>query len=86
MWQEHFEKEGFYSWNVTVARKKIVVKITPEDLQRFVNWDTSLIWDQFPPATDVLTLHGLQDETVPPWVISRYLNWKKKKKITLIIY
>jgi len=67
IWQEHFKKQGFYSWDVTVARKKFAVKITPEDLQKFVDWDTSLIWDHFPSTTDVLTLHGLQDETVPPY-------------------
>ena len=31
-------------------------------------------------VTDVLTLYGLQDKTVPPWVISRYLNEKKLKE------
>jgi hypothetical protein len=88
LWQEHFETQGFYTWNVTVAGKKIVAKIAPEDVQKFANWDTSLIWDQFPSATDVLTLHGLEDKTVPPWVISRYLNRKKKRKekITLIYF
>ncbi|KAF8192177.1 ectomycorrhiza-regulated esterase [Pholiota molesta] len=67
VWREHFAKHGFYTWNVTVARQKIVAKITPEDLQTFVNWDTSFVWDQFPPAIDVLTLHGLSDKTVPPF-------------------
>lgn len=43
-------------------------KIFPEDLQEFVNWDTSIVWDRFPQTTDVLTLHGLADKTVPPYV------------------
>ena len=85
IWQEHFKKQGFYSWDVTVARKKLAVKITPQDLQKFVDWDTSLIWDHFPSATDVLTLHGLQDETVPPWVISRHLKKRRKKKVDVDI-
>ncbi|KAF8158490.1 ectomycorrhiza-regulated esterase [Crassisporium funariophilum] len=67
IWREHFAKHGFYTWNVTVARKQIVAKITPEDLENFVNWDTSIIWDQFPQTTDVLTVHGLSDKTVPPY-------------------
>jgi len=67
LWREHFIKQGFYTWNVTVARRKIEAKITPEDLQNFINWDTSLIWDHFPSTTDVLTLHGLRDTTVPPY-------------------
>jgi len=78
IWQENFAKQGFYTWNVTVARRKIVVRITPEDLQNFIDWDTSLIWDHFPSTTDVLTLHGLQDKTVPPWVIS--LSGRKKNQ------
>lgn len=53
-----------------MARKKITAKITPEDLENFVNWDTSFVWDAFPPTTDVLTLHGLSDKTVPPYVHS----------------
>ncbi|KAH9480227.1 hypothetical protein JR316_0006825 [Psilocybe cubensis] len=67
VWKEHFEKHGSYTWNVTVARKPVVATITPEDVQEFVSWDTSLVWDKFPQHTDVLTLHGLSDKTVPPY-------------------
>ncbi|KDR82423.1 hypothetical protein GALMADRAFT_237733 [Galerina marginata CBS 339.88] len=67
VWREHFARHGFYTWNVTVARKPIIAKITPEDVQSFVNWDTSFVWDEFPSTTDVLTLHGLADKTVPPY-------------------
>jgi len=67
IWQEHFAKHGFYTWNVTVAGKKFAAQVTPEDVENFANWDTSFVWDQFPSATDVLTLHGLQDQTVPPY-------------------
>ncbi|KAF8968918.1 Alpha/Beta hydrolase protein [Flammula alnicola] len=35
VWKEHFAKHGSYTWHVTVARQKIVAKITPEDLQNF---------------------------------------------------
>ncbi|KAF8904053.1 ectomycorrhiza-regulated esterase [Gymnopilus junonius] len=67
IWKGHFAKQGFYMWNVTVARKQITAIITPEDVQTFCNWDTSFVWDKFPQATDVLTLHGLSDATVPPY-------------------
>lgn len=67
VWREAFATHGSYTWNVTVARKKITAKITPEDLDNFVSWDTSFVWDAFPPSTDVLTLHGLSDKTVPPY-------------------
>lgn len=33
-----------------------------------MNWDTSLVWDRFPTDVHVLTIHGLNDATVPPYV------------------
>jgi len=66
IWKESFASHGFYTWNVTVARKQLSLKITPEDVEDFVKWDTSFVWDQFPQGTDVLTLHGLSDKMVPP--------------------
>jgi uncharacterized protein len=67
-WVEGFSKQGYYEWSVTVARKPILARINPEDLKEFVAWDTSFVWNDFPQHTDVLTVHGLQDATVPPWV------------------
>ncbi|PPR05400.1 hypothetical protein CVT24_008014 [Panaeolus cyanescens] len=67
IWRESFAKQGYHVWKVTVARKEIVARITPQDLDEFISWDTSFVWDQFPPTTDVLTLHGLADKTVPPY-------------------
>jgi len=67
LWRESIAKHGFYTWDLTVARKKITAKITQEDLQNFVNWDTSFVWDKFPQSIDVLSLHGLSDKTVPPY-------------------
>lgn len=49
-----------------MARKQVAVKIYPQDVEGFANWDTSIVWDHFPPTIDVLTLHGLSDKTVPP--------------------
>ena len=67
-WTEAIEKEGSFTWNVTVARKPLVASITARDLDEFVKFDTSVVWDQFPSHTDVLTLHGMSDQTVPPYV------------------
>lgn len=64
-WQEAFQKDGFYAWNVTVARKQLTAKITPESVEDFCTWDTSFVWEQFPKETDVLTIHGTADKTVP---------------------
>jgi len=67
VWTESFKKQGYHIWNVVVARKQITAKIRPEDLQSFISWDSSVVWDKFPQATDVLTLHGLSDKTVSPY-------------------
>ncbi|KAJ7465127.1 Alpha/Beta hydrolase protein [Mycena latifolia] len=56
-WQEAFVADGYYDWTTTVARKPVI----------FVNWDTSFVWDQFPAKIHVLTIHGLSDNTVPPY-------------------
>lgn len=61
-----FLQHGHYKWHVTVARKPVVGIIYPGDLDQFASWDTSIVWDQFPGQTDVLTVHGLKDATVPP--------------------
>ncbi|KAF9522581.1 ectomycorrhiza-regulated esterase [Crepidotus variabilis] len=66
-WEEDFTKQGYFTWNVTVARKQVSAKIRPEDLHKFVTWDTSFVWDRFPQETDVLSIHGLSDKTVPPY-------------------
>ncbi|TFK20412.1 alpha/beta-hydrolase [Coprinopsis marcescibilis] len=67
LWLEAFKKQGFYEWEASVARKKIRVTVTPDDLKSFVNWDTSFVWTQFPSHTHVLSVHGLQDRVVPPY-------------------
>ncbi|KAG6879335.1 hypothetical protein C0992_003469 [Termitomyces sp. T32_za158] len=68
-WKASFKKQGYYDWKVTVAKKRVTVKIFPEDLENTTKWDTSIVWDQFPQNIDVLTLHGLADSTVPPCVV-----------------
>jgi len=65
--QESFAEGGRHSWTVPVAGKKITVDIYPEDIEQFTKWDTSIVWDHFPPTVDVLTLHGLSDQVVPPY-------------------
>ncbi|KAG6919610.1 hypothetical protein DXG01_003474 [Tephrocybe rancida] len=66
VWKAHFDKQGYYDWSVSVARKPVTVKIFPDDLETFTNWDSSIVWGEFPPSVDVLTIHGLSDTTVPP--------------------
>jgi hypothetical protein len=65
-YKEGFETKGYHISISPVARKPTEFKIYPSDLALFASWDTSLVWDQFPPSADVLTMHGLQDKTVPP--------------------
>ncbi|KAF7365566.1 Peptidase-S9 domain-containing protein [Mycena venus] len=65
--QEAFDAHGFYDWTTTVARKPVTVRMYPAGQDLFVNWDTSFVWDKFPTNVHVLTLHGLSDQTVPPY-------------------
>ncbi|KAK7464904.1 hypothetical protein VKT23_006113 [Stygiomarasmius scandens] len=67
IWQENIAKQGYHLWSATVARKEVTARITGEDLETFVTWDTSYVWDQFPQSIDVLTIHGLKDQLVSPY-------------------
>ncbi|EPQ54786.1 ectomycorrhiza-regulated esterase [Gloeophyllum trabeum ATCC 11539] len=67
-----FESQGFYEWRVTVARKEVNAKIYPHDLEAFAHWDTSIVWDRFPLSTHALSVHGLNDKTVPPYDATIY--------------
>lgn len=67
IWLESFLKYGHHTWVGSVARKQATFKIYPADLEQFTKYDTSIVWDHFPPAVDVLTLHGLSDNVVPPY-------------------
>lgn len=64
-YKEEFATKGYYDWNVVVARKAVVQKIYPHDLEEFSRWDSGIVWDKFPSSIDVLTIHGLADRTVP---------------------
>jgi len=65
--QEGFAARGYHDWTTTVARKPVTVRLVPSELERFVRFDTSLVWDRFPQGVHVLTVHGLADTTVPPY-------------------
>ncbi|KII90826.1 hypothetical protein PLICRDRAFT_158204 [Plicaturopsis crispa FD-325 SS-3] len=62
-----FDSVGYHDRQVTVARKTFTARVYPKDIESFINWDTSLVWERFPLATDVLTIHGLADQVVPPY-------------------
>ncbi|ESK95681.1 ectomycorrhiza-regulated esterase lipase thioesterase family protein [Moniliophthora roreri MCA 2997] len=66
-WLNGFAEKGFHIWTPTVARKVVKYTVYSADLERFANYDSSLVWTKFPENTDVLTIHGLQDKTVPPY-------------------
>ncbi|KAF4577417.1 hypothetical protein EYR36_005405 [Pleurotus pulmonarius] len=67
VWKSSFKAKGYHEWQVTVARKAVTARINPSDVEQFVSWDTSFVWDKFPGTVDVFTLHGLSDHTVPPY-------------------
>ncbi|KAI9573500.1 Alpha/Beta hydrolase protein [Boletus coccyginus] len=64
-YKEEFATKGYHDWNVVVARKAVVQKIYPHDLEEFSRWNSGIVWDNFPSSIDVLTIHGLADRTVP---------------------
>lgn len=65
-YKPYFESQGYYDWKVSVARKEVIGRMYPQDMDKFASWDTSPVRDKFPPHTHVLSVHGLQDKTVPP--------------------
>ncbi|EAU86091.2 hypothetical protein CC1G_07170 [Coprinopsis cinerea okayama7 len=86
LWSEAFARQGYYEWDVTVARKVVRARITPEDLRSFIEWDTSFVWTDFPQHTDVLCIHGLQDNVVPPYdalIYTRALSGRSPGTTTL---
>ncbi|KAG5634379.1 hypothetical protein H0H81_002172 [Sphagnurus paluster] len=67
VWKASFDDHGYHEWTVSVARKQVTVRIFPEDLEQFINWNASIVKNRFPPTVDVLTVHGLADTIVPPY-------------------
>jgi len=67
IWKSEIASQGFSEWKITVARKPIIEKITQRDVDIFINWPVGIVWDKFPAAVDVLTVHGLADTGVPPY-------------------
>ena len=65
-YEDEIRERGYGAWKVKVAGKHIIGKVTPEGIDAFASWDNSYIEDAFPKAVDVLTIHGLADEIVPP--------------------
>lgn len=63
-----FAERGYYDWHIKIAGKPFVGRIYPGDTEECMQWDTSPVWDHFPGHIDILTLHGLADVTVPPYV------------------
>ncbi|KAK0220564.1 Alpha/Beta hydrolase protein [Armillaria fumosa] len=62
-WNKSFVNNGFHLLNL----KTFKIKIYPEDIDTFANFDGSLVETRFPQATDVLTIHGMLDRTVPAY-------------------
>ncbi|KIL67727.1 hypothetical protein M378DRAFT_9014 [Amanita muscaria Koide BX008] len=65
-WQKSLNEQGYYELTVPVARKPVTFRIYLNDFEKFANWDTAFVWHKFPATTDVLTVHGMSDITVPP--------------------
>ena len=66
VWQKSFDEQGYHDATVPVARQPVTFRIHADDFKTFAEWDTSFVWSQFPSAADVLSIHGLADNIVPP--------------------
>lgn len=69
VWAPEIEKNGFFAWRATVARKPVVGRIDKASLDDFASWDTSFMWSEYPAHVDVLSVHGTADEVVPVCVL-----------------
>ncbi|KAJ3549163.1 hypothetical protein NM688_g5213 [Phlebia brevispora] len=65
--QQELDANGFFIRKESVARQPWEGRITKEDMEEFATFDSSLVWNFFPDNAHVLTLHGLADQTVPPY-------------------
>lgn len=66
MWQADFDKQGYALWTAKIGGVKISQKVLPEDVVDFGKTDTSYVQPDFPPHTDVLTIHGMRDTMCEP--------------------
>jgi LPS O-antigen subunit length determinant protein (WzzB/FepE family) len=66
VWQKSFDEQGYHDATVPVARQPVTFRIRADDFNKFAEWDPSFVWSEFPAAADVLSIHGLADNTVPP--------------------
>jgi len=85
-YQPSLDEQGYYEWKVKVAGKEQIGKVYAGDVERFAAWDTSFVWDKFPRGIHVLTVHGLADETVPPYdafIYARALSTRQPGTHTL---
>lgn len=51
----------------TISGKKGIKRVYPQDIRDYASWDTSYLHTEFPPIVDVLTIHGLADDTIPSY-------------------
>ncbi|KAK0489737.1 hypothetical protein EDD18DRAFT_1311212 [Armillaria luteobubalina] len=69
-WSDSFVNDRFHLLNL----KTFKIKIYPEDIDTFANFDGSLIETSFPQAPNVLTIHGMLDRTVPTYDAVLYVK------------
>ncbi|KAG7441874.1 ectomycorrhiza-regulated esterase [Guyanagaster necrorhizus] len=74
-WNESFAAQGYHLLNL----KAFKIKVYPEDIDTFANFDGSLVESRFPQRTDVLTIHGMLDRTVPVYEAVLYAKTLSKR-------
>jgi hypothetical protein len=79
-WEEEFNTLGYHVMKAIVARKEFIYHVTRDDLKKFSEFDTSIVRRSFPQDTHVLSIHGLRDKIVPPYVIFCILSFTLKSR------
>ncbi|KAK0563603.1 hypothetical protein OC861_004717 [Tilletia horrida] len=74
VYNEGFEKEGFYRWKARVAGKEVEARITPEMVTAFHQHPIPEYVRDAPVDTDVLLIQGTTDKVVPSSDIAYYAN------------
>ncbi|KAF9999400.1 hypothetical protein BGZ80_008037 [Entomortierella chlamydospora] len=58
------EKQGYFDWNARVKGKDITLKVSKQDMNNFLNFDSTAI-SNIPSMTNILLCHGAADTVVP---------------------
>ncbi|KAI8874958.1 alpha/beta-hydrolase, partial [Backusella circina FSU 941] len=71
--KDQLERDGYFDWKVYQKNDVVLIKTTKEEVERYNQWDNSHVI-RMPKTTCVLTIHGLNDNVIPPYHAAIYAN------------